>query len=399
MRRLSLVAIAAVAVAACSPAPARGPGPTAPPTTFVAPPVTPGGRARLRAELAAEGFDPITAIRALPGDDRLYVVEKTGRIRILDGTVVRPEPFVDLRDVVGSDGAEQGLLGLAFHPDFPRDPRAFVTLTDRAGDLHVVALRADRDRANPRILQDVLVVPQPHEYHQGGSLAFGPDGYLWAGFGDGGFIGDPTRNGQDRSNLLGTIVRIDVDAAAPYAIPPDNPFVDTPGARGEIWSYGLRNPWRFAFTPGGGAVVIADVGQDAYEEIDVARLDQPGTNFGWSDMEGPDCFNAHPCDPAASTPPALALPHDGLCALIGGPVYHGAAMPERFGHYFYGDFCVGWLRSVPVGDDGRLGPVMNWSGMLGTLGHLTTIDTDGGGELVVGNLEGAVYRLAPMRKP
>ncbi len=399
MRRLSTFMMLAFVAAACATGPRIGPGTT---TVGTAPPTTaepPSGRfVGLAAETVVAELGAVTDLVAVPGDDRIYAVLKEGRIVVVDGDGdVADEPFLDLRAEVGDDGAEQGMLGLAFHPRFPADPRIYVTFTDTAGDLHVVAMRADRDAVNRRTRQEILTVPQPHQYHQGGGIRFGPDGYLWISLGDGGGIGDEYGNGQDPSTLLGSIVRIDVDAASPYAIPPDNPFVDTPGFRPEVWAYGLRNPWRFTFDGEAGLVVIADVGQYAWEEVDVAGVDEGGANFGWPVMEGPECFDGADCDPTGLVAPTLALPHEGLCALIGGPVYQGAAIPELRGHYFYGDFCVGWVRSAPLRATGSFGPVRHWRSDLGELGNITTFGTDGAGEVLVANLEGTIYRLVAER--
>jgi glucose/arabinose dehydrogenase len=239
-----------------------------------------------------------------------------------------------------------------------------------------------------------MVVPQPHKYHQGGGIAFDPAGHLWLSFGDGGGIGDRYGNGQDPTTLNGTLVRIDIDNGDPYAIPPGNPWLGSDAGADEVWAYGLRNPWRFAID--GDQIVIADVGQYEAEEVNVVTAGDGGYNFGWPVMEADACFDATECDATSMTAPVLTLPHERLCAIIGGPVYRGTDIPELHGHYLFGDHCVGWVRSAPL-LDGSLGSVTDWEAELGTLGHITSIGVDHDGELLVVNLEGELLRIVPVR--
>jgi len=230
------------------------------------------------------------------GDGRLLVVEKQGVIRIVRDDVLLPEFFLDLRDRVGSGASEQGLLGLAFHPRFAENGRLFVNYTDTAGDTVVARYLASGDRADPASEVVLLRIPQPFANHNGGAMAFGPDGYLYIGTGDGGSAGDPQGNGQSLNTLLGKILRLDVDGGEPYGVPEDNPFAGSGEVYPEIWASGLRNPWRIAFDRPTGDVYIGDVGQNRWEEIDVAPAASAGLNYGWNVMEGRHCFRSRSCD-------------------------------------------------------------------------------------------------------
>lgn len=321
------------------------------------------------------------------GDERLYVAERLGRIVVVDDETISAEPFLDLSDVVYGPITEQGLLGFTFHPD---GGRLFVAYTDESGALQVVSFRV----AGAAVLADsamqILTVEQPRIHHQGGTMAFGPDGYLWIGLGDGGGIGDPDGNGQNRTNLLGSILRLDVDAHSPYGVPPDNPFVGSEGAANELWAYGLRNPWRFTFDAG--FVYIADVGHYEREEINIVPLEAAGSNFGWAIREGDRCYEAETCDTEGLTDPTLALPHYRLCAIVGGPVYRGDAIPALRGHYFYGDYCVGWVRSL-LFDGGRVVAEHDWEAELGSPGQITTFGVDAAGEILVATQGGELHRI------
>jgi glucose/arabinose dehydrogenase len=335
-----------------------------------------------------------------PGEDRdLYVVEKTGRIMRVEGGAGRPvgaEPFLDLRGEV-STGSEQGLLSVAFAPDYARSGRFYVDFTDTEGDTRIQEFRRDRDdpdRADPATRRELLRIDQPFDNHNGGLLLFGPDELMYVGTGDGGPGGDPMRNGQDLSTLLGKILRIDPTPAGrrPYRIPSSNPFVDEPGARGEIYSYGLRNPWRFSFDRGGGALSIGDVGEDSLEEIDlVGRRRGRGANFGWSAFEGDEPFNEDQ-EAEGAIPPVLTYPLTEACAVTGGYVVRDEALRSLYGRYLYGDFCVGELRSFtadpnrPAADDRPLGP---------TVPQLSSFGEDSAGRVYAMSLDGPVYRLEP----
>jgi glucose/arabinose dehydrogenase len=241
-------------------------------------------------------------VTAPPGDSRLFVVEQLGRIRIIKNGQLLPTPFLDISTRVSS-GGERGLLSVAFHPSYATNGFFFVNFTDLSGDTRVerfsVSTNADLAVFASRKL--ILAVAQPFANHNGGLNLFGPDGMLYVGLGDGGSGGDPSDNGQNRGALLGKILRIDVDRGDPYAVPPDNPFVGQQGARGEVWAYGLRNPWRFAFDRQGGLLYVADVGQDRFEEIDVVPANRAGVNYGWNRMEGSACFNSSSCNQQGSS--------------------------------------------------------------------------------------------------
>jgi len=291
------------------------------------------------------------------------VAEQAGRIRIVrDGSLVA-RPFLDITGRIAS-GGERGLLGLAFHPDYPTDPRLFVDYTNRNGDTVVSSFRVsptDPDLAVPASETIILRIAQPFANHNGGAVAFGPDGMLYIATGDGGSGGDPQGNGQSLATLLAKILRIDVDrqgdvpAGGRYAIPPDNPFVAETGARPEIWLTGLRNPWRMRFDRATGDLWIGDVGQGAYEEIDVARAGVGRLDYGWNIMEGFHCFKpADGCDQTGLTLPVTEYGHDLGCAVVGGVVVRDPRQGRLDGGYLFGDSCSDdlWLLD-PVGDGPR----------------------------------------------
>lgn len=340
---------------------------------------------RLRLERITDSLVEPVAVASRAGDDRLYVAERVGRIMVIDGDTI--VPFFDLRDIVFSTISEQGFLGFAFDAE---GDRLFVLYTDESFDIQVAAYAVDGDEVIIDSATPILTVEQPHIYHQGGGMAFGPDGYLWIGLGDGGKVGDPDGQGQNTATMLGSMVRLDVDAAVPYAVPPDNPFVGTEGSAPEVWAYGLRNPWRFTFD--GGFVYIADVGQFEYEEINVVPIDAAGSNFGWSIREGDACFEAEECDSQGLVAPTFVIPHQRACAVIGGPVYRGSRLPALEGHYFYADYCVGWVRSLIFDGTGVIAEY-DWEADLGRVGQITTFGVDADGEVLVATQEGGLYRI------
>jgi glucose/arabinose dehydrogenase len=225
-------------------------------------------------------------------------------------------------------------------------------------------------------------------------IAFGPDGYLWVALGDGGGADDRYGNGQRPDTLLGTLLRLDVDAATPYAIPPDNPFVDGGGAM-EVWAYGLRNPWRFSFDRG--LIYLGDVGQRLWEEIDVAPASAAGLNYGWPITEGDACFQADECDTGGLTAPVLAYGHDEGCSVTGGYVYRGSAIPEIDGHYFYSDWCGSWIRSLRYLEGDGIVEEVDWTGDLGGLSQVVSFGRDAAGEVYVVTQGGTIYRIAAER--
>lgn len=346
--------------------------------------------------LVAEGLDSPTDVVGDPSSDRLFVVEKAGTVRIVDRGTILDTAFLDITRWVESKGNEQGMLSMRFHPQYEENGRVFFFFTDRTGTSQLVEGQVDFDMPDvvqPSSLRPVLTIPQYGQYHQSGSMFFGPDGYLWLSLGDGGGIGDPEGHGQDIENIDASIVRLDIDSARPYAIPDTNPFVGRVGLD-EVWAYGLRNPWRISYDAETGYLYVPDVGQEGSEELNVVPLGEGGHNFGWSVSEGSVCYEAEDCDMSGHTMPAYQYLHDGNgCAIVGGGVYRGSLMPELGGHYFFADFCLGWIRSVLLDDD-DVWMVVDWThDRDDRLGNVTTFGTDRHGELYVANLEGQVWRL------
>ncbi|NOZ28376.1 MAG: glucose dehydrogenase [Chloroflexi bacterium] len=346
-------------------------------------------------EPAFSGFrQPVYLTHA--GDPaRVYVVERAGRIRVVEGGEVLPTPFLDITDRVGSGGAEQGLLSVAFPPDFATTGLFYVNYTDRRGDTVIARYRApngDPRRADPASEQIILQIDQPARNHNGGQLQFGPDGYLYIGTGDGGRGGDPWGNAQNLGVLLGKMLRIDVAGVETYAIPADNPFVDRPGARPEIWALGLRNPWRFSFDRATGDLYIADVGQNRYEEVDVQPANSPGgENYGWDIMEGAHCFEPETgCETEGLVLPVVEYDHTLGCSITGGYVYRGSRYPALVGVYLFGDFCTGriWgLLQSPAG-------TWEMTELLQSGLQISTFGEDAEGELYVVHYgDGSIYRI------
>jgi glucose/arabinose dehydrogenase len=289
------------------------------------------------------------------GTGRLFILEQTGKVRIIQGGALLSSPFLDITNLLES-GGEKGLLGLAFHPLYAQNGRFFVNYTRRvSGQLQTVIAEYhvsanDPNKADPTGTI-TLVVDQPFDNHNGGQLAFGSDTYLYIALGDGGSGGDPFGNGQNLATLLGKLLRIDIDSGTPYVIPPDNPFVNDPPALGEIWAYGLRNPWRFSFDRLTHRLFAGDVGQDNYEEVDIINK---GGNYGWNITEGRHCYPppTQNCDKTGLTPPIAEYSHSEGEAIIGGYVYRGTAIPALRGIYVFGDYISGkiWgLRMVSPG--------------------------------------------------
>jgi glucose/arabinose dehydrogenase len=362
-------------------------------------PAGPPGGTGARLQEVISGLSFPLYLTAPAGDlARLFIVEKTGGIRIVKDGILLPDPFLDLSAQVSS-GSEQGLLGLAFDPDYATTGMFVVHYTDLAGNttLSRLSVSADPDRADPASEQVILTASQPFDNHNGGQVAFGPDGFLYLGLGDGGSGGDPTGRGQDRSDFLGSILRIDVRAGSPYTVPADNPFVAEPTARPEVWSYGLRNPWRFSFDRANGDLYIADVGQSQSEEIDVSSAAEgggKGLNYGWNIMEGAGCFGGTGCDQTGLTLPVLEYDHSqGACSITGGYVYRGTALPALQGHYFYADFCQGWVRSFRY-LGGAATEETTWP-TLSSGASVTSFGEDAAGELYILEAGGRVFRIVP----
>jgi glucose/arabinose dehydrogenase len=303
--------------------------------------------------VASGFFSPLFVTGAGDGTGRLFVVEQIGRIMVVKGGTVNATPFLDLRSKV-SDGGERGLLGLAFHPQYKSNGRFFVDYTDTNGNTVIAeydrsSTNTDRASTTGRVL---LSITQPYANHNGGMLAFGPDGYLYIGMGDGGSAGDPGNRAQSTASRLGKLLRIDVNhrsAGLQYANPSSNPYVGRSGLD-EIWSIGLRNPWRFSFDRLTGDLWIGDVGQARYEEIDRATKASGlgrGANYGWRQLEGRACYNPPiGCSTAGKTMPVAVYNHDNGCAVIGGYVYRGARYPALVGGYLFGDECSGYIWAL-----------------------------------------------------
>lgn len=416
MRRLLLPLAFALAASACSgsadPDPQSpgtqgplvtstapiGPGPTAAVTT-TSPPVTAPPPPLLGLDLetvARRLVDPVLVV-APPDDDRVFIVEKRGIVRIIEDGDLLADPFLDIEADVKSDGLEQGLLGLAFHPRYAENGRFFAYYTNRNGDSRLMEypISTHPNVAAAAFGRLILAVEQPASNHNAGMLQFGPDGYLYVALGDGGGANNQFGHGQRADTLLGTILRLDVDAAEPYAIPPDNPFLDGSGAP-EVWAYGLRNPWRFDIDEESGLMYIADVGQDEWEEIDVVPLEPAGYNFGWSILEGDECFDDDPCSVTGLAAPALTIGHGEGCSVIGGFAYRGRSIPELSGHYFYGDWCGRWIRSFLYADGG-VTTAQDWTADFGEVGQILSFGTDAAGEIYVTTMEGFVFKVVPVR--
>lgn len=345
-----------------------------------------------------DGFEfPLYVTSAGDETGQLYVLEKTGRAWIVSDGIRSAEPFLDLSDVVSTE-SERGLLGIAFSPSYAEDGMFFVNYTDRDGATTVSRFLSSDGVADRTSEERLLTIPQPYSNHNGGMITFGPDGDLYIGMGDGGSRGDPEGNGQDLGTLLGAMLRIDVarDGSQTrntgYAVPDDNPFVDTSGARPEIWAYGLRNPWRFSFDRLTGDLWIGDVGQNAYEEIDFAPASSAGgENYGW------DLYEAtHPYPPGATaasgdfTPPVIEYGRKAGQSITGGYVYRGAAYEAMWGTYLYGDYGSGSLWGLRRASDGTIENRL----LLETGMPLTSFGEDDDGELYVVDISGGtIYRI------
>ena len=325
----------------------------------------------------------------------MFVVERIGRIQLIENGQVQPIPFLDITDRVGSGASEQGLLSVAFPPDFETSGVFYVDYTDRRGDTIIARyglLERDPPQGDPASEQKILEIAQPAANHNGGQLQFGADGYLYIGTGDGGRAGDPWGNAQNPNVLLGKMLRVDVRGADTYRVPADNPFVGWSDVRPEIWSLGLRNPWRFSFDRATGDLYIADVGQNVYEEVDFQPAHSTGgENYGWDVMEGEHCFEpSSGCDSNGLISSVVEYDHSLGCSVTGGYVYRGTRYPEMVGVYFYGDFCSGriWgLQRAPSGE---------WRGapLLDTNASISSFGEDAAGELYVLNYgDGTVYHL------
>jgi glucose/arabinose dehydrogenase len=330
------------------------------------------------------------------GDARLFIVERPGRVRVLKSGSLLPTPFLDISARIGAAG-EGGLISIAFDPNYATNGFFYAYFTDTNQNIAIERFHVSTnpDVADPSPLR-IISIPHPvNTNHYGGELMFGPDGMLYAGIGDGGGAGDQPGNAQNLNVLLGKIIRIDVRTSGPtqpYVIPADNPFVAAAGQRPEIWHYGLRNPWRYAFDNATTRLYVADVGQDREEEVDVVPTTSGGLNFGWNILEGTQCFLNANCSVTGTVVPVLHYEHDanGGCAITGGFVYRGAALPALVGRYFYSDVCSGFVRSFAL-VNGVATEQVQWP--VASVGSVNSFAVDGSGELYVLSANGTVYRI------
>lgn len=352
----------------------------------------------LSAALVATSFEAPTTIATAPdkADERLFIAERIGTIKTInkngggDGTT-----FLDIRTKVKDNGSEMGLLGLAFHPKFAENGYFFVNYTDKQDNTIIARFQVEANgQVDPATEKVLIKLKQPYENHNGGALAFGPDGFLYAALGDGGSGGDPQNNSQNKNTLLGKILRLDVDSGDPYAIPASNPFVNESGAKPEIWAYGLRNPWRISFDRQTGDLYIADVGQNKIEEVDVQKAaSKGGENYGWRCYEGTQAFNSTgncAVDISTFVMPQLEYAHDeGRCSIAGGYLYRGQQMSSLIGTYIYGDTCSGEIFSAK-----QTGDTWSQTLLLKTPYYISTFGEDQNGELYIADLQsGSIYKL------
>ncbi|HEX2259658.1 MAG TPA: PQQ-dependent sugar dehydrogenase [Actinomycetota bacterium] len=341
-------------------------------------------------------FDQPTYVAAPPGDRRLFIVERDGRIVVIADGRAKSAPYLDISNQV-STGSERGLFSIAFAPDYSRSGLAYVSYTDTSGDSRIVEYKVDPsnpDRLDPGSRREILFVEQPYSNHNGGLIAFDPSGMLIIGFGDGGSRGDPGNRAQNLGVLLGKFLRIDPrkpSGGLPYGIPPDNPFVSRSGARPEIWAYGLRNPWRWSFDAAGD-LFVADVGQDRIEEINfVPRGAQAGANYGWPRYEGAELYKNQRIDESRLVTPVLTYPLSGSrCSVVGGGVYRGEVESLR-GVYIYGDYCEGVVKGFRV-QNGRAVNAQTFEDL--EVSNLSSFGEDSDGQMYATSLGGAVYRIS-----
>ncbi len=349
------------------------------------------GTAVLHPLFAEQRFNqPVALLQSPKVDSPWYVVEKGGRVLRLEGEgrEAKSSLFIDLGSRVDAGPMEAGLLGMAFHPAFARNNLIYLSYTRGRPLTSVLARYKSPDGGrtlDPASEAILLEVPQPYGNHNGGQIAFGPDGYLYYGLGDGGAAGDPRGNGQNTETLLGAMLRLDVDRSTPYAIPPDNPFVEG-GGRPEIYAWGLRNPWRWSFDRQSGELWVGDVGQNEWEEIDrVAK----GDNLGWNVWEGEHCFRAERCRSEGMVMPVAEYSHEFGCSVTGGYVYRGKAIPALYGHYLYGDFCSGRIWELDSGNIKEGARILMHSGK-----RIASFAEDRDGELyLLDYASGRIFRL------
>ena len=348
----------------------------------------------LQTTLVAGGTQIVDIRHAGDGSGRLFLVNQRGRVSILDNGEVLDQPFIDIRDLISVNGQERGLLSMAFSPRYAKTGRFYLFYTDDEGSTIISSFRVsatDPDVADPDTRERVLRVIQPQSNHNGGRMEFGSDGYLYLGLGDGGGGGDPDDNGQDPTTLLGAVIRIDPESQeSGYAIPPDNPFVNDPSTRDEIWALGVRNPWRSSFDPDTQDLFVADVGQSSFEEITIIPSGQGGMNLGWNQLEGNNCFVMSCTQPPNYLAPAFVYGRDGgACSVTGGETYRGQDYPALEGIYFFGDFCNGRIYGLTRGAGGPDATVL-----LDTNFEIVTFGKDELGNVYVSDSGSGVYLLS-----
>jgi glucose/arabinose dehydrogenase len=394
----NLFLLSVLLLAACARLPTTPPPPTPThlvlsPTSAPLPTPTPAPLLALQAIVTNTLDQPLGLANVSDGSGRLFVLEKRGLVRILSHDQLLPAPFLDIHERV-SIRWERGLLGLAFEPGRPE--RFYINYTNRQGN-NVIAryhLSPDPNLADPASEEILLTVQQPEANHNGGQLAFGPDGYLWIGIGDGGKANDFYQQGQNPHTLLATLLRIDVRGERGYRIPTTNPYDGEDGAPA-VWAIGLRNPWRFSFDRATGDLWLADVGQYQWEEINHVPSTAAGLNYGWPIQEATHCFKTDPCQQTDLVQPIAEYSHQEGCAITGGYVYRGQAIPALQGHYLFGDFCRGRLWTIPA--DSRPGTIPKL--MLETKLPITSFGEDETGELYLTSYDGGLYRIVASTNP
>lgn len=358
---------------------------------------TSAGALRLALQEVVSGLSAPVFLTAPSGDPRLFIVDRPGSIRIVQNGTMLATPFLDITSRVSIVG-EGGLLSMAFDPQYASNGFFFIYFTELSGDIAIERFQVssgDPNLADPAPLRILAIAHRNFSNHNGGLVAFGPDGFLYIGTGDGGGGGDTLGNGQNLNALLGKLLRIDVrnaGASQPYTIPSLNPFVGQANRLGEIWAYGLRNPWRYAFDAATGFLYIADVGQNRIEEVNVAAAATAGVNYGWNITEGSLCYPGDPCNKQGLMLPVLEYAHDasGGCSITGGRVYRGSAIPELRGRYFYSDYCNGWLRSF-VYSNGAAAEQIDWN--IINVGLIYSFGEDAQKELYMLTSTGRAYKI------
>lgn len=354
-------------------------------------PQPPDSSQTIAIQQVSSGYTQPTGIVSTNDDDRLYIVEQAGTIRHTTPGQSGSEVFMDITDKVVANG-EMGLLGLAFHPDYAENGYIFVNYIDKNENTVIARYHAADGKVDPASEKVILQVEQPYSNHNGGDLAFGPDGYLYASLGDGGSASDPKNNAQDLNTLLGKVLRLDINTDQPYTIPTNNPFVSRDDARPEIWAYGLRNPWRISFDSQTGDLYIADVGQGEREEVNFQPASsRGGENYGWRCFEGTNEYNMEGCiDPKDFIKPIVEYGHDeGRCSITGGYAYRGTSQPTMEGKYFYGDFCGGQLYYAQ-----RQGETWQQTLALETDLAISAFGVDSSEELYVADYDGGIiYKI------